>query len=86
MVGTARVGVGAGAVGGSAFLLLGALCGGDRSMRLAISRSSTVVVVRYREIERRFLDAAVRERWGEGIIFPVIDTMDIGHRGPPVGP
>ncbi|WP_045222358.1 3'-5' exonuclease [Desulfonatronum thioautotrophicum] len=44
----------------------------------AISR--TVVVVHYRQIERRFLDAAARERWGEGIIFPVIDTMDIEAR------
>ncbi|TVQ95911.1 MAG: 3'-5' exonuclease [Desulfovibrionales bacterium] len=42
--------------------------------------SRTVVVVHYRRIERRFLDAAVRECWGEGIIFPVIDTMEIEAR------
>jgi DNA polymerase III subunit epsilon len=42
--------------------------------------SQTVVVVHYRRIERRFLDAAVRQRWDEGIIFPVIDTMDIEAR------
>lgn len=39
--------------------------------------AQSIVVVHYRHIERRFLDAAVRERWGEGVVFPVIDTMEI---------
>lgn len=47
---------------------------------LITTLTRTVVVVHYRQIERRFLDAAVRRRWGEGIIFPVIDTMDIEAR------
>lgn len=32
-------------------------------------------VVHYRSIERCFLDAAVRARLGEGLLFPMIDTM-----------
>ncbi len=47
---------------------------------LITTLTRTVVVVHYRQIERRFLDAAVRQRWGEGIVFPVIDTMDIEAR------
>ncbi|MFY0992566.1 3'-5' exonuclease [Halomonas sp. C05BenzN] len=39
-----------------------------------------LVVVHYRHIERPFLDAAVRERLGEGIRFPVIDTMSLEAR------
>ena len=45
-----------------------------------------VVVVHCRGIERSFLDAALRARIGEGIEFPVIDTMELEarlHRRPP---
>lgn len=34
-----------------------------------------VMVVHYRNIERAFLDQAVRRHLGEGFEFPVIDTM-----------
>ena len=47
---------------------------------LITAMTQSVVVVHYRQIERRFLDAAVRQRWEEGFIFPVIDTMDIEAR------
>lgn len=36
-----------------------------------------VVVVHYRRIERDFFDSALRNLINEGIIFPVIDTMQI---------
>ncbi|WP_192035187.1 3'-5' exonuclease [Halomonas sp. YLGW01] len=36
-----------------------------------------LVVVHYRHIERPFLDAAVKARRGEGMRFPVIDTMSL---------
>lgn len=39
-----------------------------------------VLVVHCREIERRFLDKAIRERTGEGIEFPTIDTMELEAR------
>lgn len=39
-----------------------------------------LVVVHYRDIERPFLDAAVRERRGEHCLFPLIDTMTIEAR------
>nr|WP_286206639.1 3'-5' exonuclease [Thauera linaloolentis] len=45
-----------------------------------------VVVVHCRDIERGFLDTALRTRLGEGIEFPVIDTMELEarlHRPPP---
>ncbi|HRP26176.1 MAG TPA: 3'-5' exonuclease [Thauera sp.] len=47
-----------------------------------------VVVVHCREIERNFLAAALKVRIGEGIEFPVIDTMELEawlHRAPPSG-
>lgn len=34
-----------------------------------------VVVVHFHAIERRFLDQAFRRRFGEGLAFPLIDTM-----------
>ena len=43
-----------------------------------------VAVVHYRGIERPFLRRAVRERTGDGLEFPVVDTMEIEariHRG-----
>ncbi len=39
-----------------------------------------VAVVHCRQIERRFLDVALKERIGEGIVFPAIDTMEIENR------
>ncbi|EKO3405835.1 3'-5' exonuclease [Vibrio fluvialis] len=36
-----------------------------------------ILVVHYHKIEREFLDRALRRRIGEGIEFPVIDTMEI---------
>lgn len=39
-----------------------------------------VLVVHCREIERRFLDAALQVRIGEGLQFPVIDTMELEAR------
>lgn len=39
-----------------------------------------LVVVHYRHIERPFLDSAVEARLGEGIRFPVIDTMSLEAR------
>ncbi len=47
-----------------------------------------IVVVHHRAIERGFLDAALRQRIGEGIEFPVVDTMDLEarlHRRRPLG-
>jgi DNA polymerase-3 subunit epsilon len=47
-----------------------------------------VVVVHHRGIERPFLDAALRQRIGEGIEFPVIDTLELEarlHRAKPPG-
>lgn len=43
-----------------------------------------VMVVHYRTLERGFLDSAVRRHLGEGLEFPVIDTMQLEallHRG-----
>ncbi len=39
-----------------------------------------LVVVHYRQIERPFLDSAVQARLGEGLRFPVIDTMELEAR------
>lgn len=39
-----------------------------------------VVVVHYRNIERPFLDQALRRHLGEGLSFPVIDTMELEAR------
>ncbi|MDO3721553.1 3'-5' exonuclease [Marinobacter sp. chi1] len=36
-----------------------------------------IAVVHFRAIEREFLDVALQYRFGEGITFPVIDTMAI---------
>ncbi|WP_286237914.1 3'-5' exonuclease [Neptuniibacter halophilus] len=36
-----------------------------------------VVVVHYRYIEREFLDAGLQRRLGEGIRFPLVDTMEL---------
>lgn len=39
-----------------------------------------VMVVHYRGIERSFLNATLKDRLGEGIEFPVIDTMELEAR------
>lgn len=39
-----------------------------------------IMVVHYLDIERFFLDKAFKSRLGEGIEFPLIDTMDIEER------
>lgn len=39
-----------------------------------------VVVAHYRNIERGFLDQALRRHLGEGLLFPVIDTMELEAR------
>src|SRR5690606_3459761 len=36
-----------------------------------------VAVVHYRNIERTFIDEAVRHALGEGLLFPMVDTMQI---------
>ena len=36
-----------------------------------------IVVVHFRKIEREFLDVALKNRIGEGILFPVIDTLEL---------
>jgi DNA polymerase-3 subunit epsilon len=36
-----------------------------------------IAVVHYRHMERSFLDMAVRDRLGEALLFPVIDTMGL---------
>ena len=47
-----------------------------------------IIVVHHRTIERSFLNAALRARINEGIMFPVVDTMDLEarlHRLKPMG-
>lgn len=39
-----------------------------------------LIVVHHRGIERNFLDAALKQRIGEGILFPVIDTLELEAR------
>lgn len=39
-----------------------------------------VVVAHYRNIERNFLDQALRQHLGEGLAFPIIDTMELEAR------
>lgn len=44
------------------------------------SMAGKVMVVHYRHIERSFLDQAVHELLGEGLLFPLIDTMQLEAR------
>lgn len=39
-----------------------------------------IIIVHCRDIERRFLNAALKSRIGEGLQFPVIDTMELEAR------
>ena len=41
------------------------------------SLAGRMVVVHYRNIERHFLDTALKNRIGEGILFPVVDTLEV---------
>ena len=53
---------------------------------LLLALAGRIVVVHCRDIERRFLNAALKARINEGIEFPVIDTMELEarlHRKPP---
>ena len=46
-----------------------------------------IVVVHHRGIERPFLNAALEKRMNEGIVFPVVDTMELEarlHRAKPL--
>jgi DNA polymerase-3 subunit epsilon len=55
---------------------------------LLATLAGRVVVVHCREIERTFLDLALKARIGEGLEFPVIDTMALEarlHRQPAPG-
>ncbi|QJQ94814.1 MULTISPECIES: 3'-5' exonuclease [Halomonadaceae] len=47
---------------------------------LFVSLSGRLAVVHFRHIERPFLDAAIKRRLGEGLKFPVIDTMSLEAR------
>lgn len=48
--------------------------------KLLAAMAGKVMVVHYRAIERGFLDQALRRHMGEGIQFPVIDTMQLEAR------
>ncbi|OEF29201.1 3'-5' exonuclease [Vibrio rumoiensis] len=41
------------------------------------SLTGKIVVVHYQYIERQFFDRALKERIGEGILFPMVDTLAI---------
>jgi DNA polymerase-3 subunit epsilon len=47
---------------------------------LLAAMAGKVMVVHYRHIERSFLDQALRQQLGEGLQFPVIDTMQLEAR------
>jgi DNA polymerase-3 subunit epsilon len=52
---------------------------------LLTAMAGKVMVVHYRTLERSFLDQALRQLLGEGLQFPVIDTMQLEanlHRQP----
>lgn len=44
---------------------------------LLLALAGKIVVVHYRCIEREFIDLAVKARLGEGLLFPMIDTLEI---------
>ncbi|NQD95341.1 3'-5' exonuclease [Pseudomonas sp. CrR25] len=47
---------------------------------LLAAMTGKLMVVHYRSIERGFLDQALRQHLGEGLQFPVIDTMQLEAR------
>ncbi|MCC5859543.1 MAG: 3'-5' exonuclease [Ectothiorhodospiraceae bacterium] len=53
---------------------------GDILDELLEAMAGRLMVVHYRNIERPFLNAAVQARLGEGLMFPVIDTMELEAR------
>jgi len=60
--------------------ILHAPCLGQILDELLTAMAGKVMVVHYRNIERSFLDKAVRDHLGEGLQFPVIDTMQLEAR------
>lgn len=50
---------------------------GDVLEKVLLALQGKIVVVHYHIVEREFLDQAVTQQLGEGIRFPVIDTMAI---------
>lgn len=50
---------------------------GDILEELLAQLAGKVAVVHYHPIERGFIDQAVRQAMGEGLQFPLIDTMEI---------
>lgn len=55
---------------------------------LLTALAGKVVVVHHKTIERGFLAAALQARLNEGIVFPVVDTMELEarlHRDKPLG-
>ncbi len=48
--------------------------------QLLAALAGKLVVVHYRQIERNFLNKALMTRIGEGLIFPVIDTMQLENQ------
>ncbi|MDN3524199.1 3'-5' exonuclease [Halomonas sabkhae] len=53
---------------------------GDVLEDLLEALQGRLVVVHYRHIERLFLDDSVKARLGEGLMFPMIDTMAVEAR------
>lgn len=56
--------------------------------KLLEALAGRVVVVHHRGIEQPFLSAALKARIGEGVMFPVVDTLELEarlHRGRAVG-
>ncbi|MCE8032891.1 3'-5' exonuclease [Halomonas sp. MCCC 1A11057] len=53
---------------------------GDILPELLEALSGRLAVVHFRHIERPFLDEAIKARLGEGVRFPVIDTMSLEAR------
>lgn len=47
---------------------------------LLAALAGRIVVVHHHRIERQFLDAALKVRINEGIVFPVVDTMELESR------
>ncbi|GEK72774.1 MULTISPECIES: 3'-5' exonuclease [Halomonas] len=53
---------------------------GDILEDLLDALAGRLAVVHYRHIERPFLDVAVKARLGEGVVYPMIDTMSLEAR------
>ncbi|MDX1320907.1 MAG: 3'-5' exonuclease [Oceanospirillum sp.] len=56
--------------------------------RLLEALKGRIPVVHHRGIEQPFLSAALKARLGEGVVFPVVDTMELEarlHRHHPLG-